>query len=313
MTDFIIVRHGETDWNRQQRFQGQIDVPLNATGLQQAQHLALVRRQPLEQLALMERTDVQPWHGGEHCTGSKGRRSRQAFPHARPGRVIGPRQANGRQSDMTDFVFIRHGETDWNRQQRFQGQIDVPLNATGHTQAARLRDRLAAERAEALACSDLERARQTAAPLAAAWQVEPMLHTGLREQSFGVLEGLDVPTIQSRHPDLWAHWLEHRADFALPGGESLRQFHTRVLQAVRQSMSSTPPCVTTASVRPGWRSASSRTANGLPLDGLRNCEIPNTGVNRLRWKAGTLEILRWADAEHLEGLPPQPSTAAGKR
>jgi probable phosphoglycerate mutase len=214
---------------------------------------------------------------------------------------------------MTDFVFIRHGETDWNRQQRFQGQIDVPLNATGHTQAARLRDRLAAERAEALACSDLERARQTAAPLAAAWRLEPTLHTGLREQSFGVLEGLDVPTIQSRHPDLWAHWLEHRADYALPGGESLRQFHARVLQAVRELADLHPGRTLAVVTHGGVLDMLWRTANGLPLDGLRNCEIPNTGVNRLRWKAGTLEILRWADAEHLEGLPPQPSTAAGER
>jgi probable phosphoglycerate mutase len=46
---------------------------------------------------------------------------------------------------------------------------------------------------------------------------------------------------------------------------------------------------------------------------LRACEIPNTGINRLRWRAGTLEIVQWADAGHLAGLPPQPSTAAGER
>ena len=50
--------------------------------------------------------------------------------------------------DTTHFVFIRHGETDWNRQQRFQGQIDVPLNDTGLAQAQRLGLRLAAEPAD---------------------------------------------------------------------------------------------------------------------------------------------------------------------
>lgn len=214
---------------------------------------------------------------------------------------------------MTRFLFIRHGETDWNRQQRFQGQIDVPLNATGLAQAQRLRQRLAAEPADVLVCSDLLRTRQTAAPLAEAWGLDPLLEPGVREQSFGVLEGLDVPTIQSRHPGLWADWLVHRADFALPGGESIRQFHTRVLQAV-QALARAHAGRSVAVVTHGgvldmlWRSA-----KALPLDGLRACEIPNTGINRLRWHDGALVIEHWADAAHLEGLGEQPSTLPGER
>jgi hypothetical protein len=66
----------------------------------------------------------------------------------------------------THFIFIRHGETDWNRQQRFQGQIDVPLNAMGLAQAA-AGQRLAGRPGRRCWCaSDLTRARQTAAPLA---------------------------------------------------------------------------------------------------------------------------------------------------
>lgn len=203
---------------------------------------------------------------------------------------------------MTDFVFIRHGETDWNRQQRFQGHADIPLNAAGLAQAARLGERLAAEPADRLLSSDLQRARQTAAPLAAAWAQAPTLEPGFREQCFGLLEGLDAPTIQARHPDLWAQWLEQRADFALPGGESLRQFHTRVIGAVRALAEGHPGQTLVVVTHGGVLDMLWRTAHGLPLDGLRACTIPNTGINRLRWRRGTLDILQWADAGHLEGL-----------
>ena len=214
---------------------------------------------------------------------------------------------------MTDFIFIRHGETDWNRQQRFQGQIDIALNELGHTQAQRLGERLAREPTDHLISSDLQRAQQTAAPLAAAWQTAPTLMPGLREQCFGVLEGLDVPTIKARHPDLWTQWLEHRADFALPGGESLRQFHTRVVDAVKALADAHPGRRVTVVTHGGVLDMLWRTAHGLPLDGLRRCDIPNTGLNHLRWRQGTLDIVRWADASHLDGLPAQPSTAAGER
>lgn len=213
----------------------------------------------------------------------------------------------------TELLFIRHGETDWNRQQRFQGQIDVPLNATGHAQAQRLAARLAAEPFDAFFTSDLTRARETAAPLALAWGRQPDTVPGLREQSFGVLEGLDVPTIKQQHAALWQEWLEHRADFALPGGESLRQFHARVLQAVGQIVAAAPARRVAVVTHGGVLDMLWRTAQGLPLDGLRACEIPNTGINRLRWVDGTLHIDRWADDAHLAGLPPQAGTAAGER
>jgi probable phosphoglycerate mutase len=210
---------------------------------------------------------------------------------------------------VTELLFIRHGETDWNRQQRFQGQIDVPLNALGQLQAQRLGARMAKESFDAFFSSDLQRALQTAAPLAAAWGTQPVLQQGLREQCFGMLEGLDVPTIQREHPELWQRWLEHSGDFALPGGgESLRQFHGRVLQAVAELAALAQGLRVVVVTHGGVLDMLWRTAHGLALDGLRECEIPNTGVNRLRWVNGTLQIEAWADAAHLEGLGPQPET-----
>ena len=64
----------------------------------------------------------------------------------------------------TDLILIRHGETDWNRELRFQGHIDVPLNDMVHEQARRLGLRMAREKAQHLVSSDLMRCQQTAAP-----------------------------------------------------------------------------------------------------------------------------------------------------
>jgi len=214
---------------------------------------------------------------------------------------------------MTELLFIRHGETDWNRLQRFQGQIDVPLNIAGMHQAERLAARLATDPHDAFYSSDLLRARQTAAPLAAAWHREPTPLAGLREQNFGILDGLDVPTIKALHPDLWARWLEHEGDYELPGGESLVQFHRRVLDTVRALAEAHPGTRLALITHGGVLDMLWRTALGRPIAGLRTCEIPNTGLNRLRWKAGTLEIERWADAGHLDGLPPPAPTRAGER
>lgn len=209
---------------------------------------------------------------------------------------------------MTELIVIRHGETDWNRQHRFQGQIDVPLNATGLQQATRLGERLAAEPIDVLVASDLQRAQATAAPLARgrglAVQADPLW----REQSFGLLEGLDVPTIRSQHAPLWDRWVRHEADYALPGGESNREFFQRVQRALEATLATYRGRRVVIVTHGGVLDMLWRAANALPLHGPRDCAIPNTGINRLRWAEDRLEVLLWADAAHLEGLPEQPST-----
>ena len=207
------------------------------------------------------------------------------------------------QRPVTELLFIRHGQTDWNLEQRFQGQIDVPLNATGQAQAQRLARRLDTESCDAFFTSDLLRARQTAAPLAAAWGRHPVALAGLREQNFGVLEGLDLPTIQARHADLWQGWLRQGADYCLPGGESLRSFDARVMQTLAELLQLAGGQRLVVVTHGGVLDMLWRRAHGLSLQGHRACDIPNTGINRLRWAEGRLSIDSWGDAEHLQGLP----------
>lgn len=200
----------------------------------------------------------------------------------------------------TELLVIRHGETDWNREQRFQGQLDVPLNATGQAQAAALAARLAGEPWPLLVASDLQRAQQTAEPLAKAWgQAGLPLVSGLREQAFGVLEGLNAATARSRHAAEWEAWLRFEADYALPGGgESNQAFSQRVLAAVAALVAAHPVPRIAVVTHGGVLDMLWRAASAEPLAGPRRCAIPNTGLNRLRWKGGRLSVLAWADAAH---------------
>ncbi len=207
---------------------------------------------------------------------------------------------------MTELIVIRHGETDWNRQHRFQGQIDVPLNDTGRAQAERLAQRLARESFDVVVASDLQRAQATAVAAAGGRAIE--LDPLWREQAFGVVEGLDAATIAQQHPELWAHWLRHDADFALPGGESVRAFQERVLRAVQRVVQAHAGRCIAVFTHGGALDMLWRAAQKLSLHGARVCEIPNTGINRLRWRDGALHVVQWADAAHLDGLPAQPDT-----
>lgn len=203
---------------------------------------------------------------------------------------------------MTELILIRHGQTALNRGPFFQGQIEVPLNPIGHAQAERLAERLAGERIDAMACSDLLRARQTASPSAQRLGRVAEADAGLREQAFGVFEGLSFDECLARHPEAFAAWQRHDPAVATPGGESVVRFHARVLAALR-SIAARHAGLRVAIVTHGgvldmvWRAA-----RGMPLSGPRTCPIPNAGLNRIRIDGEAIEVLGCADDAHVADL-----------
>lgn len=207
---------------------------------------------------------------------------------------------------MTELILIRHGETDWNRELRFQGHVDVGLNATGLEQARRLALRLAGEVAQGLYASDLLRARQTAEPISGRLGLAGAADAQLREQSFGIVDGMRVDDIKQQHPDAWAGWLRFDEDYAMPQGETTRQFHARVMEAMQRIASAHPQQTVVVVTHGGVLDMVYRTARSLGLSGPRESDIPNAGLNRVRVHEGGIDILGWADVRHLAGLPPQP-------
>jgi len=201
---------------------------------------------------------------------------------------------------MTELIVIRHGETDSNREHRFQGQLDVPLNATGLQQAERLAEALASEPFDAMVASDLQRARQTAAPLADRRGLEVRADAAWREQSFGQIEGLRVKALHEQQPELFARWAQHDADFALPGGESVRRFHARILAAAGRLAEAFPRRRVLLVTHGGVLDMLWRSAHGESLDGPRRCPIPNAGINWIATVDGSWSLESWAETDHLE-------------
>ena len=214
-------------------------------------------------------------------------------------------------STPTELILIRHGETDWNRELRFQGHIDVPLNDMGHEQARRLGLRLAGEPVQQLISSDLMRAQQTAAPAARQLGLEILTTVSLREQNFGIVEGMRADEIQARHPRAWEDWLQFREDHAMPEGESPRQFHARIIEALGRIATAHQGQKLLVVTHGGVLDMVWRTARGLGLNGPRQSEIPNAGFNRIRIADAAqpeqIEIVDWADTRHLADLPAQPT------
>ncbi len=140
---------------------------------------------------------------------------------------------------MPALYYVRHGETDWNVEQRLQGHRDTALNARGRSQAAHcgsvLRDLLAVDGRKSANCayvsSPLVRARETMELMRAALDLDPRAYDidkRLIEISFGDWEGLTLRQIEVRWPHATAARESDKWGFTPPGGESYRDVTKRV-------------------------------------------------------------------------------------
>ena len=134
--------------------------------------------------------------------------------------------------DTCRWFLVRHGETEWNRVGRAQGQSDPPLNGTGRAQARQVSARLAGTEFEAAYASDLRRAMDTARAIVPVPDPELITLAELREKHFGEWEGLTHHEVASRYPDLYDRMFLDDPAFGPPGGESDQDFFERASSAV---------------------------------------------------------------------------------
>ena len=206
---------------------------------------------------------------------------------------------------MINIVLIRHGETAWNAERRLQGHLDVELNGTGLRQAELLAQVLRGERFDALHCSDLSRARKTAAPLAAVQGLTPMVDAAWRERCYGALEGHSYDEIGTLFPEAYAAMRARAKDYRYPQGErtaeTLLEFASRSVGAMMRAIDTGAQRIAIVT-HGGVLDCIHHHVRGDDLSKLRDFDIPNTGINRLTWDGKALKITQWADIDHLAGL-----------
>ncbi len=177
---------------------------------------------------------------------------------------------------MTRLVLIRHGETDWNVEGRYQGQADPPLNERGVEQARLLAERLKNVGIEIIYASPLKRAWQTAEIIARTLHVPLHPDPRLMEINQGEWEGRLVTDIAREYPDLFRRWETSPWEVTLPGGENLAQVQQRVYQAVDEIVARHPH-QTVALVTHRLPIALIKIRyQGLDPQEVRNIPIPNT-------------------------------------
>ena len=130
---------------------------------------------------------------------------------------------------MKLIYLVRHAETDWNKEKRYQGGKDIPLSNSGIEQARQLARRLSRVKFDLVYSSPLRRARQTAELLIRGSSPPIILEPAFREINHGLWEGLRVEEIAERFSQEFRLWKEKPHLVKMPQGESLHDLRRRVL------------------------------------------------------------------------------------
>jgi broad specificity phosphatase PhoE len=209
---------------------------------------------------------------------------------------------------MTRVLLIRHGETPWNRDRRWQGHADIPLSAQGVSQATRLAIHLKMDGVvlAAVHSSDLQRARDTARALADALDVPLIVDAAWREIAVGQWTGLSREEIRDRFTHEWTR-IAAGEDLPRGGGETFAAFSSRIVTALR-SLTARHAGETVAVVTHGGViRAGLLYVLGLPWTRMKEvAAADNTAVTELCWDGGEWSTVRHNHSPHLEQVADEP-------
>ncbi len=200
------------------------------------------------------------------------------------------------------IILVRHGQTDANKEGRFQGASDASLNQMGHSQAQALARRLSSEALDAVYSSPQTRALQTASPIAQDHNLSIETVHDLRELDIGELDGLQAPDLRERYPYILEQWRINVGALTMPGGESIVSLRERTWNAILYIRDSHPEG-TVAAVSHNFAIQSILlTALGMDLRNFQRIRQDLAAITELEFANGDPVLRSLNDRCHLSRL-----------
>ncbi len=183
----------------------------------------------------------------------------------------------------TFLLLIRHGQTEWNRERRIQGNGDSPLTELGHAQASAAAKALRRFEVDALYSSDSGRARQTVEPISRSLGKTAATDTRLRERHYGLFEGKTREEIRQEFPAIFDDYQKRDPGFVAPGGESSASLQERAAEVCTEIALRHRGRTVAIVSHGGTIQALARYALNVPLDVQWRVRLENCGLTIVRY------------------------------
>jgi len=135
---------------------------------------------------------------------------------------------------MIRIILVRHGRTEWNKEEIFRGTIDIPLDDHGRKEAALAGDWLRDETFHAAYASPLSRAAETAEIILKPHALPLSHHPGLTDLNYGEWQGKSLTEVKTIYPELYHQWQKTPHRVVFPNGENLNSARDRSLAAIQE-------------------------------------------------------------------------------
>lgn len=205
---------------------------------------------------------------------------------------------------MTRVYLIRHGTTEWNREEIFRGRADCPLNDTGRAEAQAAAAYLREVEIEKIYTSPLSRAAETAAAVAAERKLQAIPDLAFIDLDFGEWQGLPLKEVREKYPDLYRTWRERPQDATFPGGENLAQVRARAWEGLLRVARDNPEKTTLIVSHRVITKILICAALGLDDSHFWQIKQDTTAINCLEYWRGQFVVALMNDTCHLKALHP---------